>query len=56
MLFATASGGQMLFFLMVVIPLALHGFRKMGRWFDPKGEIKDEARRSVLDRIKRWPW
>ena len=47
MLFATTSG-EMVFFLLIAVPLAFHGFRKMGRWFDDKGEIKEKTKQGVL--------
>lgn len=52
MLFATSSG-EMVLFLLIVLPLAFHGFRKVGRWFDDKGEIKEATKQGVLGTIQR---
>jgi hypothetical protein len=51
MLFATTSA-EMVFFLMIVIPLSIMGFRKFGRWIDPKGEIKDATKDRIIDKIR----
>ena len=53
MLFASTSGGEMVLFLLIVIPLALHGCRKFGRWFDDKGEVKDATQKGVVVLINR---
>ena len=53
MLFASTSGGEMVLFLLIVIPLALHGCRKFGRWFDDKGEVKDATQKGVVGLINR---
>lgn len=50
MLFATTSADTV-FFLLIAIPLAFHGFRKMGRWFDDKGEVKEATKQGVLGLI-----
>jgi hypothetical protein len=54
MLFAIASSADVVFFLMIVIPLAIMGCRKFGRWFDPKDEIKDRTKQGVLGLLGRW--
>lgn len=46
-MFATTSADTV-FFLLIVVPLAFYGFRKMGRWFDDKGEIKEATKQGVL--------
>lgn len=53
MVFATTSFGELVLFWLIVLPLAFHGFRKMGRWFDDKGEIKEVAKQGTLSWLKR---
>jgi hypothetical protein len=53
MLFALASSGDVVLFLMIVVPLAIMGCRKFGRWFDDKGEIKVATQKGVLGLIDR---
>jgi hypothetical protein len=52
MLFAIASLGDVVFFLMIVIPLAIMGCRKFEKWIDPKGEIKDATKDGILSKIR----
>lgn len=53
MLFAT-SFGELVFFWLLILPLAFHGFRKFGKWFDDKGEIKEATKQGVLGKINVW--
>jgi hypothetical protein len=53
-MFALASSGDVVLFLMIVIPLAIMGCRKFGRWFDDKGEIKDATQKGVLGLVNKW--
>lgn len=53
MLFALASSGEVVFFLMIVIPLAIHGCKKLGDWIDPKGEIKESTKDGLLGMIRK---
>jgi hypothetical protein len=49
MVFAeTTSLGDLVLFWLIVIPLAIYGCRKFGRWFDDKGEIKEATQKGVL--------
>jgi hypothetical protein len=52
MLFALVSSGEMVFFLMIVIPLAIHGCKKFGDWIDPKGEIKEATKDGFLGKVR----
>jgi hypothetical protein len=54
MLFALASSGDVVLFLMIVVPLAIMGCRKFGDWIDPKGEIKERTKQGVLGMLGRW--
>ncbi len=54
MLFALASSGDVVLFLMIVVPLAIMGCRKFGRWFDDKGEIKERTKQGVLGMLNTW--
>jgi hypothetical protein len=51
MLFASSSLGEPVLFWLIAIPLAFHGFRKVGRWFDDKGEVKEATKQGVLGLI-----
>jgi len=53
MLFALASSGDVVLFLMIVIPLAIHGCKKFGDWIDPKGEIKVTTKDGILGKIRK---
>jgi hypothetical protein len=53
MLFALASSGDVVLFLMIVIPLAIMGFRKFEKWGDPKGEIKEATKDGIRDMIRK---
>lgn len=53
-MFASSSSADVVFFLLIVIPLAFCGFRKMGRWFDDKGEIKEATKQGVLGVLGMW--
>lgn len=54
-MFATSSsGGEMVFFLMIVAALAFHGFRKMGKAFDKDGKVHDAAQKGVVGLLERW--
>lgn len=53
MLFALASSGDVVLFLMIVVPLAIMGFRKFGEWIDPKGEIKEATKDGILGKIRK---
>jgi hypothetical protein len=53
MLFATSSG-EMVLFLLIAVPLAFHGFKKLGRWFDDKGEIKEVTKQGVLGMLNKF--
>lgn len=52
MLFALASSGDVVLFLMIVVPLAIMGCRKFGRWFDDKGEINKATQEGILGVIR----
>jgi len=52
-MFATYSFADTLFWWLIILPFAFHGFRKMGKWFDDKGEIKDAAQKGTVSWIKR---
>lgn len=54
MLFALASSGDVVLFLMIVVPLAIMGFRKFEKWLDPKAEIKERTKQGVLGLLGRW--
>lgn len=47
------SGGEMVFFLMIVAALAFHGFRKMGKWFDKDGKMHDAAHKGLVGVLER---
>jgi hypothetical protein len=50
-MFATTSFGELVLFWLIVLPLAFHGFRKFGKWIDPKGEIKEAGKNGILGKI-----
>ena len=52
-MFATTSFGELVLFWLIVIPLAFHGFRKLGKVLDPKGEVKEATKVGLIDIIKR---
>jgi hypothetical protein len=54
MLFALASSGDVVLFLMIVVPLAIMGFRKIGGVFDKEGKIHDAAQKGVVGWLERW--
>lgn len=54
MLFALASSGDVVLFLMIVVPLAIIGCRKFGAWFDDRGEIKERTKQGILGLLGRW--
>jgi hypothetical protein len=37
---------------MIVVPLAIMGCRKFGRWFDDKGEINKATQEGILGVIR----
>jgi hypothetical protein len=53
MLFALVSSGEVVFFLMIVIPFAIMGFRKFEKWIDPKGEIRGTTQQGILGMIRK---
>jgi hypothetical protein len=53
MLFALASSGDVVLFLMIVVPLAIMGCKKFGDWIDPKGEIKGATQQGILGAIRK---
>lgn len=53
-MFASTSFGELVLFWLIVLPLAFHGFKKIGGWLDPKGEIKNAAKDGILGKIGRW--
>ena len=54
MLLATTSSGEMVLFLLIVLPLAFHGLRKVGGWVDDKGEIKKATQQGLLGKLNKW--
>lgn len=53
-MFATASSfSDVVFFLLIVIPLAMLGFRKMFRQFDKDGKVHDAAQKGVVGWLER---
>ncbi|HWG46393.1 MAG TPA: hypothetical protein VN688_26765 [Gemmataceae bacterium] len=48
-----ASSDDVLLVWLIIIPFAMHGFRKMARSFDDKGEIKKAAQNQVVGLIGR---
>ena len=52
MLFALASSGDVVLFLMIVVPLAIMGCKKFGDWIDPKGEIRGTTQQGILGMIR----
>jgi hypothetical protein len=53
-MFATTSFGELVLFWLIVLPLAFHGFRKFGKWIDPKGEIKEAGKQGLLGKLNKW--
>ncbi len=53
MLFALASSGDVVLFLMIVVPLAIMGFRKFEKWIDPKAEIRGTTQQGILGMIRK---
>lgn len=53
MLFALASSGDVVLFLMIVVPLAIMGFRRFEKWIDPKGEIRETTKDGFLGKIRK---
>ncbi len=54
MLFASSSFGDTFLWWLIILPFAFHGFRKLGKWFDDKGEVKEATKQGVLGMIGRW--
>lgn len=50
---ALSSPSDVVFFLMIVIPLAMFGFRKMFRQFDKDGKVHDAAQKGVVGILER---
>ena len=54
MLFALASSGDVVLFLMIVVPLAIIGCRKTWGVFDKDGKIHDAAQKGAVGWLERW--
>jgi hypothetical protein len=54
MLFALASSGDVVLFLMIVVPLAIMGLRKIGGVIDKDGKIHDAAQKGAVGWLERW--
>ncbi len=54
-MFATTSSfSDVVLFLLIVVPLAMFGFRKMFRQFDKDGKMHDAAHKGIVGVIEGW--